>query len=106
MSGDDDKQKDSYKGEEAGKLTSSRKIKLVYHEVPEDHEVFFNLILLCVLRALRGDILFHYDPVAKSFSTTLFVKETRTVDTTEPPLYSVNQSVRTHSPPSPKSRNQ
>ncbi len=29
---------------------------------------FFNLILLCVLRALRGDILSHYDPVAKSFS--------------------------------------
>ena len=31
-------------------------IKLVYDEVHEDHEVFYNLILLCVLRALRGDI--------------------------------------------------
>ncbi len=29
---------------------------------------FFNLTLLCVLRTLRGDILSHYDPVAKSFS--------------------------------------
>ncbi len=32
--------------------------KLVTHEVHEDHEVFNNLIPLCVLRALRGDILF------------------------------------------------
>ncbi len=32
-------------------------IKLVYHEVHEDHEGFHNLISLCVLRTLRGDIL-------------------------------------------------
>ncbi len=31
-------------------------IVFVYHEAHEDHEVFFNLSLLCVLRALRGEI--------------------------------------------------
>ncbi len=31
-------------------------IVVVYHEVHEDHEEFHNLITLCVLRALRGDI--------------------------------------------------
>ena len=30
----------------------------VYHEVHEDHEGFHNLISICVLRALRGDMLF------------------------------------------------
>ena len=33
-----------------------------YHEVHEDHEVVFNLIYLCVLRALRGDFPSRYNP--------------------------------------------
>ena len=37
-------------------------IEFVYHEVHEDHEEIYNLILRCVLRALRGDIsLSHYN---------------------------------------------
>ena len=31
-------------------------IVFVYHEAHEDHEEFYNLIPLCVLRALCGDI--------------------------------------------------
>ncbi len=33
----------------------------VYHEVHEDHEEFHILISLCVLRALRGEILSRYN---------------------------------------------
>ncbi len=29
-------------------------IEFIYHEAHEDHEVFFNLTSLCVLRALRS----------------------------------------------------
>jgi len=31
-------------------------IVFIYHEVHEDHEVFFNLIFLCVFCALSGEI--------------------------------------------------
>ena len=37
-------------------------IELAYHEAHEDHEESRNLISLCVLRALRGDIFFDREP--------------------------------------------
>ena len=45
------------KGDIVPAVICQQTIGFVYHEVHEDHEVFFNLISLCVLRALCGDIL-------------------------------------------------
>ena len=46
----------------AGDLVPLTRHKIVYHEVHEDHEVYFNKISLCVLRALRGDIFLSLQP--------------------------------------------
>ena len=46
----------------SGGQWAHKSYSICYHEVHEDDEVFFNLIYLCVLRALRGDFSSPYNP--------------------------------------------